>query len=346
MSMPRALDWILRDRSGSLRLICHPASGIFYGLPQAYGQRLATIPHVDNVVGASVFLATYRDPRDMIPSLAVDPTMIEEVWPEWEITPQAAEQFRRVRSAALVEKTLMRRYGWHVGQNLILRGMQYPVDIQLTIAGTLGGSAPPSRIMFRRDLLNEALGRPNTVNLFWIKVDRSDEIPSVIGAIDSATANSSFETRTESEQSFVQKQMGAWRVLFDGAKILAAVVICAITLVAANSAAMSVRERYREIAVMRSIGFTHGLLLFCILSEGLAIALLGGVLGCGAVYLGFTLLPFASGTLGPIALVLKVPRSVMLESLLVAATIGLGSCIGPGISAVRKNISAELRAVT
>jgi putative ABC transport system permease protein len=290
-------------------------------------------------------MGTYRDPQDLIPSAAIDPERVEDIWPEWSIAPSAAEQFRRVRSAALVGPTLLRRFRWKVGDKVILRGTIYPLDPELSIVGVLHGTVPAFALLFRRDHLDEMMGRPGTVNLFWIKVDKSQSIPGVIAEVDRKFSNSPAETATETELGISQNQMGPMRILFDGAKVLAAIVTVAIALVAANTAAMSVRERRKEIAVMRAIGFRRGVVLACILGEGLLIGVASGLLGCIAAYVGLKFVPYASRSLGPLALIIRLPKPVVVESVVVAALIGLSSSLAPALAAIRREVASELRAM-
>lgn len=346
MSLPSLVNQIMRDRTGSLRLVSYSkGGGFFYSLPAAYRRRIEAIDHVEAVSGEMIFMGTYRDPKDLIPSVALDAERIEDIWPDWGITKRSAEEFRKVRSGALVGTTLMKRFGWKPGDLIMLHGTIFPIDIQLKVVGILSGSSASVALIFRRDDLDEVLGRPGTVNLFWVKVDRSQSIPAVIDAIDRSFANSPAETKTESELAVSQSRLGSAGLLLNGAKVLALIVICSIALVAANTASMSVRERRHEFAVMRSIGFTRKLILSCILCEGLAIGITAGILGCAAAWLGLHYIPYASRTLGLIALILRLPRRVILESLLVAGAIGLASTLVPAGSAVRGDASSGLRAI-
>src|SRR5208282_2780240 len=162
---------------------------------------------------------------------------------------------KNLRTAGLVGTTLMKVYGWKVGDTIILRGTVYPVDLQLTIVGVLNEEAAGPRIIFRRDYMEELLGRPGTANLFWVKVDSSKSAPAVIAAIDEMFANSENETATETEVALIKNEIGSnLGLMLNGAKFLAAIVIFTIALVAANTAAMAVRERRHEMAVMRAIG--------------------------------------------------------------------------------------------
>jgi putative ABC transport system permease protein len=346
ISLPGLLNKVLRDRANSLRLICHSKASLFYMLPESYRRRIEALPHVEAVAAYSVFLATYRDPNEQLGVLAVDDDHIGEIFPDWDISAKADHDFKSIRTAALVATNLMKVYGWKVGQTFMLRGTMYPVDLQLTIVGVLNEEAAGPRIIFRRDYMEELLGRPGTANLFWVKVDSSKSSPEVIAAIDEMFANSPNETATETEVALIKSQEGGnLGLLLNGAKFLAAIVIFTIALVAANTAAMAVRERRHEMAVMRAIGFTRRSIVLRILVEGLVVGVIGGVLGCVLTLLGFELLPRVSGALGPLALAMTLQPRIVAYSFLIAALIGAASGFIPATLATRGDIATELRAI-
>jgi len=346
ISLPGLLDQILRDRATSLRLICHSKASLLYMLPESYRRQIETVPHVEAVAAYSVFMATYRDPNQQIGVLAVDDDHIRDIFPDWDLSAQTEREFENLRTAGLVATSLMKAYGWKIGDTIMLRGTMYPVDLQLTIVGVLNEDAAGPRIIFRRDYMEELLGRPGTANLFWVKVDRSQSSPEVIAAIDEMFANSAHETATETEVALIQSEMGGQlSLLLNGAKFLALIVIFTIGLVAANTAAMAVRERRQEMAVMRAIGFTRNSIIGRILVEGLIVGVTGGALGCAMAFLGFDLLPHVSGALGPLALALMLSPRIVAYSFMIAVLIGAASGLIPATLATRGDISSELRAL-
>ncbi len=346
ISLPGLINQVLRDRANSLRLICHSKSSLFYMLPESYRRRIEALPHVQAVAAYSVFLATYRDPTTQIGVLAVDGDHIPEIFPDWKASAEAISEFNSVRTAALVSTNVMKAYGWKVGQTVMLRGTMYPVDLQLTIVGVVSEEGAGPRIMFRRDYMEELLGRPGTANLFWVKIDSSRSAPEVIAAIDEMFANSANETLTETEVAMIKNTAGSTlSLMVNGAKFLAAIVIFTIALVAANTAAMAVRERRHEMAVMRAIGFTRNSIVGRILVEGLIVGVVGGTLGCVLAYMAFDLLPHVSGALGPLALALTLSPQIIAYSFMIAAAIGAVSGFIPATLATRGDISTELRAI-
>lgn len=345
MSLPTLVDEILRERVNSVRIITSAKTGMSYPLPSSYPARIRGLPHVEAVTGESVFPATYRDPKDLVPAAAMDPAQIEAIFSDFDIKPSEAEQLRRTRSGALVGTELMKLFHWQVGDNLILRGVSYPIDLQLKIVGTLGGEVPPSAVLMRQDYLDEALGRPGTVTLIFTKVDRSDSIPVVAGAIDELFANSSAETRSESEVGFARMAIRNYRLLFDGMKFIAVVVVFTIALVAGNTASMAVRERRQELAILRSMGFSRGSLISCLTLEGALIGAISGLVGCALAYGILRLVPRLARSLGPLAYRIGFLPKVAFEGLIIAIAIGTVSTLVPALIEGRREISTELRAI-
>lgn len=345
MSLPGVFGQILADRAGTLRVITHSTSGPIYTLPEAYRARIEAQPHVEQVVAFTLFAGIYHLPSDQFPNFAVDPDGIERMWPDWGITPAVAAAFRGERIACLAGTSLMQRFGWHVGQRIALRGTIYPVNVELEIVGVLADKAPPIALLFRRDYLEEMLGRPGLVNLFWVKVDSSAAIPAVIDEIDRQFANSSARTQSESEAGYFSLMAGFFRPLIAMAEALALLTVFAIMLVAANTAAMSIRERRPEIAVMRAMGFTSRTILASLLAEGLVMGVIGAAAGCALAVAVLRVAALGSAALGPLAFALHLPPSVMAETLVAGAAMGLGAAFIPGVNAARASIVETLRAV-
>jgi putative ABC transport system permease protein len=344
-SLPNLVNQILRERANSQRLVVYNKGGYFYSLPSAYASRIRSIKHVGRVIGESIFLATYRNPDDQVPALAADPEHFAEVFDDWGIAMDAARGFARERTGALVGSILMRRFHWKVGDLVMLHGLNVPIDIQLKVVGELNAAAVGFVIAFRRDYLDEVLGHRGTVDIFWVRVDRAENIPLVIRDIDETFANATFETKTESELAASQNRVGEMRMLIDGAKFLALIVVLAIGLVAFNTAAMSARERRREMAVMRALGFTRASVVTMAISEGLLLGLSGGTLGCAGAWMGLKLLPHASRSIGLLAYALAMPSQSIANGIFIAALIGALSAFIPAAAATRGDISSTLRAL-
>jgi putative ABC transport system permease protein len=344
VSLPAVANAILASSASSERLVCLNKAGLAYGLPESYAQKIALAPHVTAVVAQSWFGGIYHDPTDQFPNFAIDPEHAELIWPDY-FTPDGIAQFKRLRTAALVGPSTMKRFGWHVGQQIMLKGTIYAVNPTFTIVGELTSKAPPDFFMFRRDYLEELLGRPGFVGLFYVRADTSSSEPLITAELDETFANSSAETQTESETAFFGSFLENYRLIFRMASILGLIVVVSIGLVAANTAAMSIRERRGEIAVMRSMGFSTRIILGLLLGESIIIGMVGGLLGCGSAYLLLKVMSVSGAGLMPGGIAIRIPPVVLVQSLILAAVIGLLSGFFPARAAARRNIVDALRMV-
>lgn len=344
-SLPAAVDRVLSRASSSRRLVVHNKAGLAYGLPPSYLPKIAVMPHVEAAVAQCWYGGIYHEVSDQFPNWALDLAGVEKVFSDWGVSQEAWDQFKKQRRACLVGPETMKRFHFSVGQQIMLRPAfpMYP-SVQLEIVGTLGSKAPSNVLVFRRDYLEEAVkalnGETPFTDTMWVMPD-SDAAQSRVGAeIDEFFANSSAETQTETEKSFFASFLETYRTIFNMAELLGAVVVITIGLVAANTAAMSIRERRSEIAVMRALGFPSKTILSLLLAESVLIALVGGTVGCAAA---FVLLKGANlAAMGPLN-VMRVSGLVLAEAMIIAAVIGLLSALVPAQSAARRSIVETLR---
>ena len=342
VSLPTFANQVLADTASSVRIACRTKMGLAYPLPEAYRTKIATTPHVVAVVPDNFFGGIYHEVSDEFPSIAMDPVQIAQMFPDWGISPESFDRFRKVRTGCLVAQNTMRRFKLHEGQQIQLRGTRYRFNVALTIVGTIAKGPAPSFLIFRRDYLEEIQGRPGNVDNFWIRVDSSDSVPPVIAALNEQFANSSAETQCQSESAFLGSMIGRFRIFFRLAQVLGFIVVVTIGLVAVNTAAMSIRERRGEIAVMRSIGFPARVILALLMAESMIIAVGGGLIGCGAALGALKMFAVNADAIGPFA-TLKVPPSVVAQAITLALLIGLVSAYVPGTAAVRRKIVDVLR---
>jgi len=346
ISLPTVANQVLADTASSVRIACRTKMGQAYPLPEAYKAKIARTPHVVAVTPDNFFGGIYHEVSDQFPNIAVDPEQIDVMWPDWGFSPGGIEQFKKLRTACLVAEGTMKRFHLNVGQQIQLRGATYyPVNVSLRIVGTIAKGPAPSFLVFRRDYLEEIEGRPGRVDNFWVRADSSQAVPKIIQSVNAEFANSSAETQCDSEAVFIGSVIGRFRTFFTLARILGLIVVVTIGLIAANAAAMSIRERGNEIAVMRSIGFRSPLILGLLIAESIVTALAGCILGCGAAFTLLKIFSLTSDVLGPFVGAIQIPPPVLVETVLAAILIGLLSSYVPARSAVSRKIVDALRMV-
>jgi len=345
ISVPAIANKAVADTASSVRLICINKAGMTYGLPAAYRPKIAALPHVQAVIAQSWFGGIYHEVSDQFPNLAIDSDQTGVMWPDWNISAKALDDFQRIRTAALVGPATMRQFHFHVGQQIMLRSPLYQFNLTFKIVGVTGGKAPANFLVFRRDYLDQALGgRPAFIEDIVVRVDSSNAEPQVIDAIDRQFVNSSAETLTESDAVFMGSLLEGYRMLFRFAVVLGLVVVLTIGLVAANTAAMAIRERRAEIAVMRAIGFGSGLVMALVIAEAVLIGIIGGLLACAGALGALRLLSTYANAIG-LTEMGSIPASIVTETMAVAILIGFVSAYFPARSAARRNIVDALRTV-
>jgi putative ABC transport system permease protein len=349
MSFAKVPDQLRANANNSVRLVCRNKAGLGHGLPQAYTPKIRALSHIVAISAWNFFGSRYRRPDDTFPTIDVDVQDIEVIWPEWQIQPAALAAFRTIRRAALVAPKLMQRYRWHVGDEVSLFGIQDLIPVTTQIVGVLGPKAPEDYFIFRRDYLVEIyrhfqhrIQPEYDVDFYWIKADSVSSIASIIAEVDETFANSSYETMTDSEVGFITSFMSSLNMLFTVAKVLCVIVLTTMTLVAANTAAMSVRERRREVAVMRAIGFARRQVVAMLVGESLAIALIGGIVGSLAAYTMLWTVDIGREIMGPLGAI-RMPLIVALYGIAGSAMIGFASGAIPAVQMVRRNIVDLLR---
>src|SRR5258707_6501532 len=311
VSLPTFANQMLADTTSSVRIICRTKMGLAYPLPVAYKSKIATTPHVVAVAALVIYGGIYHEVSDQFPSVATEAKEID-MWSDGGL--HGGAEFKKVQTACLVGEGTMRRFNLHVGQHIQLRGTIYPFNVTLTIVGTIVKGPVPSFLIFRLDYFEEAAGNPGIAHEFWVRVDDSRVVPEVCAALDKQFGNCQAETRSASESAAIGGILGRYRIFMKLAEFVGLVAVVAIGLVAANTAAMSIRERRSEIAVLRSIGFPSGVILSLLVGESLIVALLGGAIGCGGAVGLFKVFALNADALGPFVS-LHVPPFVLAESL-------------------------------
>ncbi len=287
--------------SSHLRLITRHAVSLGQDLPIAYKARIAALPGVKSVGGFTWFGGIYKDPQNFFANFAVDPENFDKLMDEFKVPPDQLEAWKRERTAALVGRKLMDQYGWKIGNRVTLQGTIYPADLEFVIRGvyTAPREGDETAFYFHWDYFDEALGRRGRAGTFSVKADSAEDVPRLMDAIDGMFRNSDAETKTETEQAFnlsFVSMLGNVKLLLNA---ISAAVVFTILLVAGNTMAMSIRERTGEVAVLKTLGYRRNTILFLLVGESAAIALLGGAFGSIGAKAAYAFIGATSGTLKP-----------------------------------------------
>jgi putative ABC transport system permease protein len=350
MAMYRALFLNTETHPGqALRLVTHHKVSITQPLPISYLARIRQIPGVRDAMVWQWFGGTYkdaRDPRNSFARFAINPDRFLRIKSEVALPQDQKLAFQQFRTSCVVGKKLAEKFRWRLGDRVTLVGDIFPVDLELKIAGIYSDPDDSEILFFNYEYIRELLiaggqSAQDSVGVFLVQADGPDDAPGVAAAIDREFENSPAPTTTESEL--------AWQlsfISFIGNLKLFLISVCgALTftmlLVLANTISMSVRERAREVGIMKTLGFTPGAILWMISGESVCLALLGGFSGMVAAEALCALVRNSASAFA--SLKPSLTPDVALAVLLVAAVVGTAGSIPPAWSVSRRSILDSLR---
>ena len=327
------------------RLVSTSASGIMFQLPVAYANRLEAISGVENVTYANWFGGQYGDGKKFFGNFAVDAESYLEMYPEMSVPADQKAAFLQDRAGALVGAGLMDDFGWKVGQNVTLRGTIFPGDWTFTIRGVYTPTdavLDDRAFMFHHAFLDEKTGRRGEAGWYVIMIDNPANAATIAKTIDDQFRNSTFPTKSGTEQEFSASFATMWGNVGLLMNTIGMAVVFAILLVTANAMMMSARERTKEIAVLKTIGFTDRRLFGLVMLEAGLITVTGAVIGLGAAKLLYEASKFSAGGMLP---GFRVTWPTIAFGAVIAIVLMLASGIVPALRAARLPVVAALRNV-
>ncbi len=328
----------------SLRIVARHRVSLANVLPEKYQYRIERMPGVEYCSKFTWFGGIYIDEASSnFAQFACDPERIFRIFPEAIVDPRQEEEFVKEKTACIVGRKVAERFGWKVGDRITLLGQLWPCDLELVVRGFYHSEGlDETLVFFHHDYFDELLGKRGIVGTFWIKVTNADVIPGLIDRIDAAFRNTDAETKTETERAF---QLGFISMignvkLFIGS--ICTVIVFTMLLVTASTMSMAIRERLREISVLKALGFTGVMIFGLILAESCGLALTGGVLGCfGAKVLAETLdvYKLSKGFLP----MFPVTAEILTAGMLVALGLGVISSLAPAYTSLRTSVVTGLK---
>jgi len=332
------------SEQAALRIVTRHRVSLANVLPEKYQYRIERMPGVQYCSKFTWFGGIYKDEASSnFAQFAVDADRIFRIFPEAVVEPRQEEAFVKDKTACVVGWKLMQRFGWKIGDRITLQGTIWSCDPELTIRGVYHGEGIDETIVFfHHDYFDELMNKRGLVGTFWIKVERAEMIPGLIDRIDAAFRNTDAETKTETERAF---QLGFISMignvrLFIGS--ICTVIVFTMLLVTASTMAMAIRERLREISVLKALGFTGSAIFGLILAESCGLSLAGGFLGCfGAKFLAETLdvYKLSQGFLP----MFPITADILATGMLVAMSLGIISSLVPAYSSIHTSVVEGLK---
>ncbi|MDR3620205.1 MAG: ABC transporter permease [Paludisphaera borealis] len=345
------------------RIVTMNANGFAGMLPVS---RVRQIAAMEGVVGATPFQwygGKYHDEVMPFAQFGVDADSVFTILDEYAVPADQLADFKANKDGAIIGRKLATDRNLKVGDPLPLKGDIYPVDLDLTVRGIYNGDTNRDLRMclFHYEYLDEALKkttmsgaggslatassqRSGNAGSIFIKCKSADVMTSLCKKIDEEYRNTEFPTRTQTEEAFGLMFAEMLGDLKNTIYWIGAAVVVSLLFVAGNAMAMTMRERTTEVAVLKAIGFTKGLVLFLVLSEAVLVAGLGGAIGSlGCKYFcDFVDVARFSGGFLPF---FYIPWNIAILGLAVSLFVGFVSGLIPAFLAANSSVIDGLRKV-
>jgi putative ABC transport system permease protein len=276
------------EAASSTRVVTIRSTSLMFQMPISHLETIKSIPGVQDVTYASWFGGIYKDPKNFFGQFAVDPEGYLRMYPEIQLTPEERKAFLDDRTGCIIGEGLARIYGFKVGDKITLQvGIplygQRDYDFTVRAIYRSGGAAVDNQsMMFHWKYADERSMLKGQIGWYVTQIANPDQAPQIMRAIDEKFANSPYETKTDTERAFQTSFVSMFGNLNLLLGSIALAVVITTLFVAANTMAMSVRERTTEIAVMRTLGFPSTTIFLLVAGEGLLMATVGGILGVAA----------------------------------------------------------------
>lgn len=336
-----------------LRLAVRHRTSLTMGLPQGIRRKIEALDpehqRLRAVCGMRWFGGRVPETQNTLTSLAADMDTFPIVHSDLDMTPAEIELWNRDRMAAVSGPDPAELYGWKAGDRVVLEGSIPPyMQLEFHLVKVVPNKDKSNNFWFRRDYLVESLSERGIedaqCNIFWVKCQSAQALRSLQEEIDATFANSPDATKSEDENAFGANFVQAMGDIPGLMRAMAIVVVCIVAMVAGNTMMMSFRERTRELAVFKAIGFPAGRIFRIVLAESVMLAFVGSAAGIIPAALMLYWVPIKGLRMGPVGS-LELSLSAVVVSLVIGVVVGLAAGIWPAYQAMRLKTVHALRRV-
>ncbi|HYS12755.1 MAG TPA: FtsX-like permease family protein [Burkholderiaceae bacterium] len=274
------------EMASGTRLITRNSISLVFSLPGYYRDRIRSIEGVRGVAVSNWFGGIWRDERSFFAQFAVDVPNFFAMYPEFRFKPDEWTDLLRDRRGAAIGRQLADLYAFKVGDRLPIRGTIYSGNWDFNIRAIYDARDEGTitrQMYFHYDYLNEYLKlkaprAADRAGVFVVEVDDAARAAEISRTIDGEFANSLAETLTETEKAFQLSFVAMIETIIQVITGVSFIVILIILAVAANTMAMTARERIGEYATLKALGFGPPFVARLVLAESLVLGAIGGML--------------------------------------------------------------------
>ena len=339
-----AMEFQVSRGPGETRLgVIEKYAGPRRSLPATYQPQLQRFEGVVAVTPTNFDILSVGRSEVYYIALLVNPETYREVFASTVslISTNQYDDFLRRRNGVIAGEKIAENYGWKVGDNIKLQSLQQNVTLDLVVSGiypTTGENADQmdTRLLINRTYYENLINKPGRVTIFWLRLDKPASTLPVMKAVSDYYSIGPMEVSVETESSMLARLTSYTATIQLIIRVISTVVLFTILLVTINTIALSIRERRKEIAVMKALGYTPQNVRWLIIGESVFISLLAGLIGTILAYALFNLRGLTL-SLG-LTFDFRVQPEVVITGIVISIILGIVSGLLPAYNASRLNV--------
>jgi putative ABC transport system permease protein len=331
--------------AGASRMITMSKESLIVTLPTSLALQIQAVPGVSAVTYANWFGGYYQEPKNQLVTEAVAPNFFD-LYPEFVLPAAQLKAFHDVRAGAIAGQSIADHYHWKVGDKIPIQATIFPQKGNVNtwtfdLVGIYHVNDPSLKgqegaLLFNWAYFDQAAAfGGGTAGWYIERLADPKQADRVAGAIDSVSANSDHETKTQSESAFQAAFVGQFADIGLIVGSIMGAVFFTLILLTGNTMAQAVRERIPELAILKTIGFSNRSVLSLVLAESVVLLAIGGAIG---LFLSGLAVTAIRSKLGPLIPMLPVSASAWLEGIALMIIIGLIVGALPGRRGMRLRI--------
>ncbi|MBX3217838.1 MAG: FtsX-like permease family protein [Labilithrix sp.] len=343
-----AAEYAAQDRIGTRHKVT-----FIMPLPLRYADDVRAVPGVTQATYMNWFGGKIpTQPDEFFANMAVESKTFFDVYDEMVVSPEDKARWLTDKKGVIVGHVLAKKMGWKVGDKVILEGTIYPGDWEFMIDGIYKASRKSiddSQFIFHWDYLNDTLTGEEKDTIGWVtsRIADSSRSADISKEIDRVFDERDTQTVTMSERAMNVSFMAGFSALLTALDVVSIVILGIMLLVLGNTIAMGVRERTKEYAVLRAIGFEPWHVRFFVIAEAATLGVVSGAVGVGVAY------PFVNNVLGraieenmgAMFPYFRVEPSIAALAVGIAIVLSALASLIPSIQAGRVSVTDALRRV-
>ena len=264
-------------------------------LPMSYYEKIKQMDEVHAANYGYLITGYYQKPETMFVQVSMPPELFEATnMGRFVYDKSDFASFAGDRQGAIINQKLADEFGWKTGDripliipNFVKRDGTNVWEFTVRAIMNYRDVENNRREMFfHYDYFNESQTTLNNmINFLIVIVKNPDRADAVSRAIDSMFQNSAYETRTGTEEAWRRDAFNRAFNIKSAFILIIGAVFLTMLLVTGNSMFQTFRERFHEIAVLKTLGYSGSRIMSLILAESVFILIAGGITGLGIAWI-------------------------------------------------------------